>query len=74
MVVDRGTGTGRRGRELRFFNPPPPSGPLPPPPVAPQGPGPLVHHRSEGGGDSLVRPAAGAGMCGGSTRFFLPSA
>ena len=71
MVVDKGDedGDGDEGEGVEVVDPPPCT--PPPPPVASQSPGPLVCHRPVGGGDPLVSPGAGAGVRGGSTRFFL---
>ena len=72
MGVDEGNGVGEEGEGVEVVDPPPM---LPPhPPVAPQSFGALVCHRPEGGGDWLVSPGAGAGICGISTGFFLPRA
>ena len=62
MVVDEGNVDGEEGEGVEVVDPPL---------VAPQSPGPPVRYRPEGGGDPLVSLGAGAGLCGGSTRFFL---
>ena len=69
MVVDEGDGDGD-GDGVQVVGPP--NDPPPPPPVNSQSPRPPVCHRPEGGADPLVSPGAARGVCGGSTRFFLP--
>ena len=73
MVEDEGNGDGEEGEGIEVVDPPHAPPPRPPA-VAPQNTGLPVRHRPEGGGDRLVSPGAGAGMCGGSNRSFLPRA